>query len=136
MNFKREVVILLQMLIKEALKKHLKSKNLYAEDLIWQKEVYPLYIIVQNNFRYCMQNRLLNRQEILNFKYYLNKCVQKNKYARVKFKNDAHEIYTKLKDTSISKKQMLKLNAYLQPTIDLAYQANSCKQIKHLAVIK
>lgn len=136
MNLNKEVVILLQMIIKDLLQKHLKKKNLYAEDIIWQREVYPVYIVVQNNFRYCMQHGLLNRQEILNFKYYLNKCVSKNKYARVKFKNDAHEIYVKLKDTSISKKQMLKLNSYLQPTIDLVYQANECKHISHLAVIK
>lgn len=127
---------MLQMLIKDLLKKHMKSKNLYAEDIIWQKEVYPLYIITQNNFRYCMQNGLLTRQEILNFKYYLNKCVPKSKYVGIKFKNDAHEIYTKLKDTNISKKQMLKLNGYLKPTIKLAYQADACEHIKHLVIVK
>lgn len=123
-------------IIKAILNKNIKKKNLYAEDVIWQKEVYPLYIITQNNFRYCMQQGLLNRQEILNFKYHINKCVNQKKYSRCKFENDAHEIYTKLKDTTITKQQMIKLNSYLQPTVDLACQANSCKHIKHLAVIK
>lgn len=135
MNLKIGGIIILNLLIKIFIRKANKKKKLYAEDLVWQKDVYPIYIVVQNNFRYCMQNRLLTRQEILNFKYYLNKY-SKSKYTGIKFKNDAHEIYTKLKDTSISKKQMLKLNSYLEPTIELAYQANSIAQIKHLSVIK
>lgn len=126
---------MLNLLIKTFIRKANKKKKLYAEDLIWQKEVYPLYIIVQNNFKYCMQNRLLTRQEILNFKYYLNKY-SKNKYTGIKFKNDAHEIYTKLKDTSISKKQMLKLNSYLEPSIKLAYHGKAIEHIKHLSIIK
>ena len=112
---------------------------IYAEDIVWQNKVYPYFVITQNNFRYCMHNGLLSRQEILNFKYHLNKCVKnQKKYARTKFNNDAHEIYVKLKDTSISKKQMIKLNEFFQPTLKLADEMNNLefKKIKHLAVIK
>lgn len=127
---------MLEMLIKNGIAGHLEKNKLYAEDIIWQREVYPIYIIVKNNFRYCMQNKLLTRQQILNFKYQLNKYVKKKKYTGVKFKNDCHEVYSKLKDTSISKKQMFKLNAYLLPVIELADHAEACRDIAHLETCK
>lgn len=127
---------MLNWLIKDVIKETNSKKRLYAEDIVWQQKVYPFYIVVQNNFRYCIHHRLLNRQEILNFKYYLNKYIKQKKYANIHFANDVHEIFTKLKDTSISQKQMIKLNSYLEPTIELAYQTKPIAYIKHLAIIK
>lgn len=128
---------MLKGLLKCYLKKQEKKREpIYAEDLIWQREVYPFYCVTQNNFKYCMHNGLLSRQEILNFKYQLNDCVKcKRKYQGIKFKNDAHEIYSKLKDTSISKKQMLELNKELQPYIS-ADRNTEYKIVKHLAIVK
>lgn len=109
---------MLQMLLKYFFKKQQrKSKPTFAEEIIYKREVYPLYLQIQNNFRYCMQNRLLKRKDILEFKEMLNKCVELKDYRFEKFENDAHEIYTKLKSTSITKKEMLMLQDFIQPYI-------------------
>lgn len=128
---------MLRGLLKGYFKKKEKAREpIYAEDLIWKREVYPYYCITQNNFKYCMHNGLLSRQEILSFKSQLNDCIKnKRKYSGIKWKNDAHTIYTLLKDTSISKKQMIKLNKELQPYIS-ADQNTEYKIVKHLAIVK
>lgn len=131
-------MIMLQGLLKGYFRKKAKEREpIYVEDLIWQREVYPYYCITQNNFKYCMHNGLLSRQEILSFKDKLSSCIKnKRKYNGIKWKNDAHTIYTLLKDTSISKKQMLKLNEELQPYIEFANQNEVYKKVQHLAIVK
>jgi len=105
---------MLQMITKLLLNKTFKTnKTTDAADIIWKNKVYPIYVMVRNKFIFCMQHKLLKRQDILNFKLLLNKSINKKKYLRTNFKNDCHEIYSKLKDTKVSKKQMLALNKFL-----------------------
>lgn len=124
-----KVLILFLKMLPSILKKYFKRKQaeqkkpIYAEDIVYNTDkVYILYSIVQNNFNYCMKNRLLKRKDILEFKIMLNKFVYQNDYKHEKFKNDAHEIYTKLKSKTISKSHMFELNEFLQPFIALEVQ--------------
>lgn len=109
---------MLRMLIMNFLKKKAKpAKRSYVETILYPKEVYPLYLLVQKNFNYCMKNKLLKREDILEFKEILDSYINTKRYKREKFKNDAHEIYRKLKSTDITKSQMLKLDDYLNQFI-------------------
>lgn len=111
---------MLLMILKYILKKLFKKPQVNVEEVVYETDrTYILYSIVQNNFNYCMKNRLLQRRDILEFKFMLNKSINTNDYRHEEFKNDAHEIYRKLKSKSISKKNMLLLNEYLQPFIAL-----------------
>lgn len=100
----------------EAKKK--KKPIIYAEDIIYNtNKTYILYSIVQNNFNYCMKNKLLKRKDVLKFKSMVNEFADQSEFKSEKFQNDAHEIYRKLKSKSISNANMLKLNKFLQPYI-------------------
>jgi hypothetical protein len=138
--------MLLQMLRKKIIdwmKKILKPKRkpIAAEDFIYNVDrVSILYSIVQNNFHYCMKNGILKRKDILEFKFMVNKFVYQNEFRHEKFQNDAHEIYRKLKSHSISKKNMLRLNEFLQLFIVAAVQPLQEKTIPvkygNLVVVK
>jgi hypothetical protein len=93
---------------------HKNFTSRYAEDLLYPTTVYPIYLQVQSNFKFCMQNRLLKRQDILEFKELLNRSVNLKDYRFETFDNDCHECYRKLKSTSISVKNMKCLNCYLK----------------------
>ena len=67
-------------------------------------DVKPIYLETVELFKYGIQNKCLSRKDILEIKNELNKVI--NGYENFKPKNDAHEIYAKLKDKSISKSQM------------------------------
>lgn len=117
------------------------KQSLYAEDILYDtQQVYILYSVTQNNFKYCMHNKLLKRQNILEFKFMLNKFVNQNEFVHEKFENDAHEIYRKLKSKSISKKNMLSLNEFLLPFItrEIPQQIESLSSQKYgnLIVVK
>ena len=116
------------------------KQSLYAEDIIYNtQQVYIIYSVVQNNFKYCMHNKLLKRQNILEFKFMLNKFVNQNEFVHEKkFENDAHEIYRKLKSKSISKKNMLSLNEFLQPfiTVEIPQQTDAVSKYGNLIVVK
>lgn len=86
-----------------------------AEEILYPREVFPIYCDVQNNFKFCMHNRLLSRNEILEFKAMLNDSINLKLYRHQKYQNDAHEIYSKLKDKRISRKRMLLFNEFLTP---------------------
>lgn len=132
-------------MLRGLIKKHFKRKEstkkpIYAEDVIYNANgTYILYSIVQNNFHYCMQNRLLKRGDILEFKHMLNGFVNQSDYRYEKFQNDAHEIYRKLKSKSISAQNMLKLNEFLQQFLTVeASQLNEepLKKYGNLIVVK
>jgi hypothetical protein len=117
--------------------KQLGSRN--AEDLIYPTAVYPIYVEVQANFKYCMQHKLLKRQDILEFKELLNRCVNLKEFKNEKFSNDCHEIYRKLKNTSISAKNMKCLNKYLKQFRDIEipqYTEPTTVQYGTLTVVK
>lgn len=110
---------MLQGLLKRRFKRQESTrKPIYAEDIVYNENgTYILYSIVQNNFNYCMKNRLLKRKDILEFKVMVNKFVNQSEFKNEKFKNDCHEIYSKIKSKSISSANMLLLNEFLQPFI-------------------
>lgn len=105
---------MLKILINNFMKKHIKGTNLAAENIVYMDQVYPLYLKTQSSFKYCMQHKLLKREDILEFKYMLNNFIDTKKYKHEKFKNDAHEIYRKLKDIDITKSHMSKLYRHLE----------------------
>lgn len=109
------------------------SRN--VEDILYPKRVYPIYLQVQSKFNYCIKNRLLKRDDILAFKYLLNSYIKnQNYYKNIKFQNDVHEIYKKLKSHDISAKQMQKLLGFIEQfVIDIP---QSTQTVQHLKIIK
>lgn len=106
--------MLLQMILKTLIKKNLKpQRKVYVEQLLYNDQVYPIYIEVQKEFNYLVKNKIIKRSSILEFKRLINSYINTQYYKDYKFKNDIHEIYKKLKDTTFSKKQMLSLKAYV-----------------------
>jgi len=127
-------------------KKSANTPKIYVEEWlyknVYEKQIEPYYNITQSAFRYCMQHKLLERKDILEFKDRLNHCVNLKDYKHDNYKNDAHEIYSKLKSTCISPKQMQALGEYLMDYVK-AYQVyqkvTQPKPVKvygHLSVVK
>lgn len=81
----------------------------------YMRKVYPTYQETVYLFKDCIQHRYMSRQDILEFKSLLNEALGKNtsKYSGYSFSNDAHEIYTKLKDTHISEQYMYVLRSFV-----------------------
>lgn len=76
---------------------------------------------VSSNFHDLIKNKQLNRNDILTVKNMLNEGLSNNaaiykKYY--KFKNDAHFIYTALKDRNLSKQNLKMINSYLNLCAD------------------
>lgn len=86
----------------------------YVEDILYNQRVYPIYSEAQQKLTYCLKNKLINRDELMTFKYMLNKCIRNSyAYKDKKWKNDAHEIFTKLKSHYIRPKEMQRLLKYV-----------------------
>ncbi|MCT8976278.1 hypothetical protein N4T77_06680 [Clostridium sp. CX1] len=127
---------MLRMLLKKLIRKTCKpQKRTTAEDVLYPTQVYPLYLCVQQTFNYCIKNRLMKREDILYMKEMLNGFIKnKNYYKDIKFKNDVHEIYKKLKSHNISEKQMKKLLDFVnQFAVDIP---EPIQTVQHLKVIK
>lgn len=63
-----------------------------------------------NTLKFCMKNKILNREQILNFKSEVNNHLGKNKnHYTFKFDNDLHEIYCKIKHKSLKSKDYQEL---------------------------
>ncbi|AVP64995.1 hypothetical protein C3B64_12320 [Clostridium botulinum] len=94
-----------------------KGKKITAEQIFYKQKVYPLYLETRNCFRIALQNKMITRKEILEFKSMLNKALvgELGTYKKYKFENDAHEIYTKLKDHHIRETDMVALKDYIIP---------------------
>lgn len=105
---------MLQMMLRIAIRKYLKPrKKIYVESLLYSKEVFPLYLEVRDTFKHCIQNKLIKRPQLLEFKRIINSYINTSYYKDYKWSNDVHEIFKKLKDTTFTKKQMLNLKAYI-----------------------
>lgn len=80
-----------------------------------------LAVEVSSNFNNLIKNRYLDRNDILTVKNMIweglgsNVTIYKKYY---KFKNDAHFIYTALKDRNLSKHQLSMINSYLDLCAD------------------
>lgn len=118
-----------------------KGKKITAEQIFYKQKVYPIYVETTNCFRIALQNKMLTRKEILEFKSMLNKALvgELKKYGKCKFENDAHEIYTKLKSHHIQEKDMIALRDYVMPYAIAATTYNAqipTTQKPHLRVVK
>ncbi|MHB9946974.1 hypothetical protein CF095_16565 [Clostridium botulinum] len=118
-----------------------KRKKITAEQIFYKQKVYQLYLETSNYFRIALQNKILTRTEILEFKNMLNTALEGNlkQYRNFKFKNDAHEIYTKLKSHHIQEKDMVALRDYIMPyaVAVTTYSAQiPTAQKPHLRVVK
>lgn len=80
------------------------------------KDVKPVYLETVDLFKYGIQNKCLSREDILRIKDEINNIITNN-YNAFKPKNDAHEIYTKLKDKGISKEQMEQLRDFIRSRV-------------------
>lgn len=127
---------MLQMLLKKLIRKTCKpQKRITAEDVLYPTQVYPLYLCVQQTFNYCIKNRLMKREDILYMKEMLNGFIKnQNYYKNIKFQNDVHEIYKKLKSHDIKPKQMQKLLDFVNQFIIAIPEPIGT--VKHLKVIK
>lgn len=126
---------MLQMILKALIGKHCKPKKpRYAEDILYPKQVYPLYLCVHQTFNYCIKNKLMKRDDILYMKEMLNGYVDKSCYKNIKFQNDVHEIYKKLKSHDINPKQMQKLLDFVNQFVIVIPEPTTI--VKHLRVVK
>lgn len=126
---------MIQMILKKLIVKFLKpTKKRTAEDILYPKQVYPLYLCVHQTFNYCIKNRLMKRDNILYMKEMLNSYVNKNCYKNITFKNDIHEIYKKLKSHDIKPKQMQKLLDFVNQFAIVIPE--SIQTVQHLRVVK
>ncbi|MBY6773709.1 hypothetical protein [Clostridium botulinum] len=99
--------------------KNLIKENKKSEKNIYHQEMHNLFVETNNLFKYAVTNKLLNDDDLQKFKKILNKSLGRGnkKYYNYTFNNDVHEIYTKLKDTHISKNDMCILKEYLEPFV-------------------
>lgn len=127
---------MLQKILKALIRKHCKpEKTRYVEDILYPTTTYPLYICVQQTFNYCIKNRLMKRDDILTFKYMIDRCIKdQSVYQNMKWQNDIHFCYKKLKSHDISKKQMQKLLDFVNQFVIAIPEPITT--VKHLRVIK
>lgn len=129
---------MLQMIIKRLIEKTCKPARgvpRSVEDILYPSKVYPIYLCVQQTFGFCIKNKLMKRDDILAFKYMIDKCIKnQNVYRNIKWQNDVHFCYKKLKSHDISAKQMQKLLDFVnQFVVDIPEPTAT---VKHLRVIK
>ncbi|AEB77432.1 hypothetical protein [Clostridium botulinum] len=87
----------------------------------YDENVRLCYLDTKEMFRDAMKSRKLNRQQILRFKSKLNDCLSSHNklrdYKNFYFKNDAYEIYTKLKNVHLVESDFERLQKYLSNVI-------------------
>lgn len=95
-----------------ALKKHYEKEY----EKIYQEEYKPYYEETVQLFNKKIKGKQMDRKQILEFKKLVNKSLgsYKSVYDNWHFKNDAMEIYSKLKDIHIDKSDFIKLINYLE----------------------
>ncbi|WP_039230882.1 hypothetical protein [Clostridium haemolyticum] len=83
----------------------------------YDENVRLCYLDTKGIFRDAMKSRKLNRQQILRFKSKLNDCLSSHDklkdYKNFYFKNDAYEIYVKLKNVYLVEDDFQRLQKYL-----------------------
>lgn len=97
---------------------------------IYKNEREDLYIQAKELFHHLMQDGIINRSQVLSFKSMLIKSLGRynNDYKKMYFKNDAHEIYTKMKSQHIDDHDWEQMINYLQ---DLTENTENVISLKH-----
>lgn len=80
----------------------------------------PYYSECRDKIKYLMQEQKLDREELLLFKQELNKMLGQSKevYKKIKYENDMHEIYIKLKSKRLTSEKYITLIDYLNTLTD------------------
>jgi hypothetical protein len=80
------------------------KQQLELEDILLRKEIENYYQIAKDLFHDAIQAGNLNHEQIFYLKKVINESLGDylNDFKYMKFKNDAHEIYSKLKSSHIS----------------------------------
>lgn len=141
--FSVPVLLPLISFIVNLLLRQVKPRQLTVEQVLYRQNTYDLYLQTRNYFRFALQNKMLTRQDILEFKSMLNKALKgsQRQYQGQKWENDVHEIYTKLKSHHISESNMTALRDYIMPyaiaaTTSINSQTEPQPHYKHLRVVK
>jgi hypothetical protein len=116
-------------MLKQMLKLFFRPIEVHAEDIInkrkeaeieatlalTQEEIYnSMYSQVKELFQTAMWSRRLTREQILYIKNMLNGFLKPyNKYYNQGYKNDAHEIYSKLKSPFLSNREYQKISQFI-----------------------
>lgn len=88
----------------EALQQKKLKQRMELEDILQRKELEPYYQMTKDLFHDAIQAGDLNHEQILFLKKVINESLGNsiNDYKFTHYKNDAHEIYSKLKSSHIS----------------------------------
>lgn len=88
----------------EVLQQKKLKQRMELEDILTRKELEPYYVATKDLFHDAMQAGNLNHEQILYLKKVINESLGNsiNDYKYTYYKNDAHEIYSKLKSSHIS----------------------------------
>lgn len=80
------------------------KQRMELEDILLRKELEPYYTTARDLFNDAIQASNLNHEQILYLKKVINESLGNsiNDYKFARYKNDAHEIYSKLKSSHIS----------------------------------
>jgi hypothetical protein len=80
------------------------KQQIELEEILLRKEVEPYYQMAKDLFNNAIKAGNLNREQILYLKKVINDSLGDylNDYMYTRYKNDAHEIYSKLKSSHIS----------------------------------
>lgn len=80
------------------------KQQLELEEILLRKEIEPYYQMAKDLFNNAIKTSCLNREQILYLKKVINESLGDyiNDYKYTRYKNDAHEIYSKLKSSHIS----------------------------------
>lgn len=99
------------------------KQQLELEDILLRKDVEPYYQIAKDLFNNAIKSGNLNREQILYLKSVINECLGDyiNNYKYTRYKNDAHEIYSKLKSSHISISDFKRIIQLIK-----SFEAQSC----------
>lgn len=88
--------------------------------LYWSENYYQEYECVKNMFSSMMKSGSLKHKDIIKIKGKLNTLLGENlsHYKKFKFENDAHEIYTKLKNSHLVSSDYIELQEVLKLIAD------------------
>jgi hypothetical protein len=122
-------------MLKQMLKLFFRPIEVHAEDIInkrkeaeiaatlslTQEEIYgSMYQDVKELFQSAMRSRRLSREQILYIKNMLNQFLKPyNRYYQARYKNDVHEIYSKLRSPFLSNKEYQQLSKFILSCIRL-----------------
>lgn len=109
------------------------KQQLELEDILLRKEVEPYYQIAKDLFNNAIKTGNLNHEQILYLKEAINDSLGDyiNNYRHTRYKNDAHEIYSKLKSSHISIDDFRRIIQLIK-----SFEAQSCNDYITIAEIK